>query len=300
MAEEEKYTGKRGRKSAVRGEKRTRGRPANPRPQGKPGLVVDSFLPVAPDWLAEDAAAEWNRVGSYLLDTQRVSKLDFQLLATYCSSYAFFADAMRPLIIDRLPVWDYVKERPRPSVLVAVGAKHGNIVIDACRKFGMTARTRHLDHVEGAGRPATPKQIQEVRTGRKVTGLPSFAEDDLKMPSWLDPRAVAAWDRTTQALESNDLWTPLDVVPVTILSASFALVQRCVTELSGLQLATVYGDDGAAVEHPLSQTYREHLKLCQNIWMDYGMTPYSRVMFDHVDGEQQGKPKLSVYGVGAG
>jgi len=49
------------------------------------------------------------------------------------------------------------------------------------------------------------------------------------------------------------------------------------------------------VEHPLGEIYRELFVICESVWQDYGMTPHDRQQFHHIEGEQQGKPKLAVF-----
>lgn len=299
--EDPKYTGRRGNKPLTetqRKEKRGRGRPANEPLPESPGLVVDAYLPQPPDTLSQDAQKEWSRVGEYLLLIGSVSRLDTQALAAYCASYIMFADSMRPLVIGRQPIWGEVNDKPQPSKLASVAYEHGLIVLEMARKFGMTARTRHLDHAEGVGRPATPRQILGLKLSRKFDRhetLPEWSPESVAMPGWFDPISAKEWKNLVRSLAANDLWTPLDVGPVAVLCASVSLITRCIQDLACEPMTLSIGGTKAGVEHPLSQVYRKQLALCESIWRDYGMTPYDRKKFVHVDGQLQGKPKLGVY-----
>lgn len=287
MQDATQYTGRKGRKPSIAAEV------LDKQPTG---LIVDSILPPSPVELSREAVEEYNRVGEYLLLTSRVSKLDLQALAVYSASYAFYSDAMRPLIIGRNRIWDFVNDKAKPSKLVSVAMQHGKIALYQARRFGMTARTRHLDFVHGMGRPATPKQIKDLQSGRARRTEPAdWHPDSVAMPNWFDPRARNEWHRLTDALRVNDLWTPLDVGPIALCCASFSLLLRCAAEMSDDALAVRVGDTNQFVEHPLSQIYRDHYWLCQSIWTDYGMSPHDRAQFLHVEGASQGKPRLSVY-----
>jgi len=293
------YTGKAGRKGLTDTQKRDKQYPEKPT---KNSMKVDSFLPSPPDGMGADARDEWNRVGEYLLLTERVSKLDTQSLAFYCNSYAVFADGCRQLLIRRERIWGEVRGRPKPSKLVDIISRHGAIVVRQSRKFGMTARTRHLDHQYGCGRPATPAQIHALRgTVSKSRGKQAIAPpqewkpESVARPNWLSNECSAEWQRLVDQLTVVDLWTPLDVGPIAVLCGAYSLAKRCANELSDQSLILPIRDAEGVVEHPLSVIYRELFVLCETIWQDYGMSPFDRQQFHHIEGEQQGRPKFAVF-----
>jgi phage terminase small subunit len=125
MTQEPEYTGKRGRKGLTEQQKKDKS-PAKADPRG---LKVDSFLPMPPDNVEADVAAEWQRVGEYLLLTDRVSKLDSQALLMYATSYVVYAETMRDLLIGRKALWGEVNGRPKPSKIADLAIKHGEIVL---------------------------------------------------------------------------------------------------------------------------------------------------------------------------
>lgn len=292
-AEEEKYTGKKGRKpmtDAMKGVADVK---------RKEGLKVDSFLPSPPDSLDMEAADEWRRVGKYLLATDRVSKIDLQSLTFYASSYSVFSLAMHPLLKGRKMLWSEVGGRAKPNKHVDLALKHGAIVVRLARKFGMTARTRHLDHSQGAGRPALPQEIHDLvkSKSRKPKGKfhIEWDEESVASPAWFDSKTQGEWVRLVDQLSAVDLWTPLDVGPVAVLCACYSLAAKCAKQLQDQPLVLPVRDSDAVVEHPLSVIYEKQFALCELIWSDYGMTPFDRQQFHHVEGEDQGKPKLSVF-----
>ncbi len=282
MSEPTTYTGRRGRKKS----------PDSGQPTSV-GLVADAFLPSPPAELSPEATVEYERVGEFLLATRRVSKLDLQSLAVYAASYAYFSDAIRPLIIGRNRIWDFVNDKAKPSKMANVSLQHGKIVLEQARRFGMTARTRHLDHAI-SNRAATPQQIKDLQTGKAIRNEDAELYET-NAPEWFDPRAKSEWSRLTGALAANDLWTPLDFGPVAVCCASFSLLMRCASDLGDELLSVRVGDSNQFVEHPLSVIYRDHFWLCQSIWTDYGMTPLDRTQFLHAEADRQGKPKLNVY-----
>lgn len=295
MSHQSSYTGQRGRKALNESQKRAK------KGVGKktPDLIVDTVLPVVPDYLDPTAQDEWKRVGEYLVLTRRVSQLDVQSLSAYCTSYGLFADSIRPFIRSRRPIWGLVNGRPKPAKLLDVALDHGKIVFELAQKFGMTGRTRHLDHAS-SGRPALPSEIHELRGNtpqvRPRDSLPEWSPESVAKPDWLnEPVASREWDRLTQTLANVELWTPLDVGVIAVCCGSYSLLTKCMRGLQDVQLTLTSETSDTAYEHPLSVVYRRHLELCSAIWHEYGMSPHDRMKFHHAEGDQQGKLKLSVY-----
>lgn len=297
------YTGKKGRKALTDTQKSEKNYAEKPLVDS---LRADSFLPLPPENMQPEAAEEWRRVGEYLLLTDRVAKLDSQSLAFYANSYAFFGEATRLLLVGREQLWDRIRGRPKASKLVGVLCKHAMIVIRLSRKFGMTARTRHLDYTHGFGRPATPQQIHSLRGTKPTTKRPTskaaslavsttWPQAAVQRPVWFNSTAAAEWDKTVQQLDVIDLWTPLDVGPIAVLCGAYSLAAKCANELANEPPMLQIQDAEGVVEHPLGEVYRELFVVCETVWQDYGMTPYDRQQFHHIEGEQQGKPKLAVF-----
>ncbi len=111
--------------------------------------------------------------------TDRVALVDLQSLTAYCSGYALYCDAISKLLIDGEPYWGLSNKRPKPSVYATIAATHGREFCGSHRKFGMTARCRHLDQ-RVTGRPATPQEIHNLRGTEKrrkpKSGLTKAAE----------------------------------------------------------------------------------------------------------------------------
>ena len=57
---------------------------AEPKPTG---------VPVCPDWLEEEAKAEWERMGSILADMGVLTEVDTMAFAGYCQAYARWKEA---------------------------------------------------------------------------------------------------------------------------------------------------------------------------------------------------------------
>jgi len=295
-----KYTGQRGRKPLTDKQKQDATYAEKPKDNA---LKAHSFLPLPDAALCAEAKSEWLRVGEYLLLTDRVAKLDTQALTFYATSYAIFSEAARQMLVGRESLWGRVNGRPKSSKMVDMVLHHGSLTIRMARKFGMTARTRHLDHKKGPGRPATPQQIHDLRgtSHKRPSGLGRGVQhvgwdvDAIARPVWFSRDASDQWDRMVEQLESLDLWTPLDVVPIAVLCGCYSLAAKCAVQMSDEPLVLAITDSEAMVEHPLSSIYRDLFLLCEAIWQDYGMTPHDRQQFFHSDGEQQGKPKLAVF-----
>jgi P27 family predicted phage terminase small subunit len=283
-----KYTGQRGRKALTPEQKAAKNKVAG---RGAP-LVAKAELPAAPKELSPSAAAEWSRVGEYLLMTDRVAAVDLQSLAAYCSSYTLYCEAVAELLVGGGALWGYSNKRPKPSVYAEIAVKHGRETIYFARKFGMTARCRHLDQ-RLTGRPATPQEIHDLKgtekrrkpRGRVAKAIEKFPESATSRPDWmmLSVDASREWERLTGQLAALDLWTPLDVAAVTVGCASFALVLKCISKLKEESIAIEVADS-VSVQNPLLAIRSRHLEICQEVWKDYGMTPYDRLNFSRLDG----------------
>jgi P27 family predicted phage terminase small subunit len=57
----------------------------------------DVTAPTCPDWLPEEAKAEWKRVVPLLIDQRTLAKCDLAVLADYCHAWAEFGNAVREL-----------------------------------------------------------------------------------------------------------------------------------------------------------------------------------------------------------
>jgi P27 family predicted phage terminase small subunit len=283
--------GRKGRDPLTDSQRRALGRPAKSSGiSGKvPGLSIESALPDPPEFLDEDGREEWARIGRFLLFTRRVSQLDKQALALYCNSWSLFGQAMRPLLIRRQQLWGLVNDRPRPAKLEEVARRHASIVIEQARRFGMTARTRHLDHAD-TGRPALPNELHELRGNPSKKKLDKgtleasgWQVDDIREPYWFDRTASAEWHRLFETYTNINIFTPMDVAVLAIGCGSWALYSLASEQLKSQSLVEPL-DDGSGVEHPLSTIMRHQREIMKAVWIDYGMTPLDRRRFKHAGG----------------
>ncbi len=285
-------------------QRRALGRPPKRRDLDKvPGLSVPVHLPDPPEQLDAWAMIEWQRVGKFLHFTRRVSEFDRQSLAAYCTSWVCYGESIRPLLIGRQPLYGIVGGKPRPSKLEEVARHHAAIVIAMARRFGMTARTRHLDQAD-TGRPALPDELHELRgnPSKKQLKTPlaeytvgGWSEDDMAMPGWFDRVAMDEWQRLTTAYANINMFTPLDYSVLAVACATWSLYLRA-NEQSQNEGLIALTEKGAAVEHPLSLIMRRQLDILKEVWIDYGMTPLDRRRFKHSgSGETEQKKRFKVY-----
>jgi P27 family predicted phage terminase small subunit len=291
--------GRRGRDPLTDTQRRALGRPPKRTATDKvPGLSVSTELPEPPDVLDEDAREEWNRVGRFLKFTRRVSELDRQSLASYCISWSMYGEAIRPLLIGRQRLWSDVGGRPKPAKLEEVARHHAAIVIEEARRFGMTARTRHLDHAD-TGRPALPNELHALRgnpSKKQLKGslaehtIGSWELADIQQPHWFDRTATQEWIRLLETYTNINLFTPMDVTVLAIACGTWALYCKAAEQIRTQGLIGIT-DKGAAVEHPLSLIMRRQRDILKEIWIDYGMTPVDRRRFKHSGGATEGTDK---------
>lgn len=279
------YTGKKGRKPQTEAEKAAK---------KKKGLKVDTFLESPPAGLDPLADSEWRRVGKYLHATDRVARLDVAAMTAYATSYAIYAEAARSMIIGRKAIWSYIRGRPKPSKILDVYSKHGELVVRLSRRFCATAKTRHLD-AKATDRPASARDIFRAAHDSEAAARIEWQEEDIEEPAWLDSTAKLEWARLIEQLDALGLWTPLDYACVAVAASSFSLMLKCARGMKDERLTLPVEDSDAHVEHPLGVVYSAAVKLCDMIWQEYGMTPLDRQQFYHADGESQGAPELKMF-----
>lgn len=295
------YTGQRGRKPLTSEQKAAKSLAAS---AGAP-MQAPTYLPDAPDELNAVALAEWSRIGEYLRRTDRIAAVDFQALSYYCSSFALYCEALHQLLVADQPLWVWSNRRPKASLYSEMAVKSAKQTLWMARKFGMTARTRHLDH-RRTGRPALPDEIHHLRGSkrkhpRRRVGLyreVDFPVEFVSPPEWFRScGAIREWDRLVEQLVVLDLWTPLDVAPAVVASASFALILKAMEQYEAEGPAIPIDDDGLQVANPVMNIRSQHFEICEQVWEDYGMNPYDRLQFNRVDGEpdEGGAPKFELF-----
>ena len=129
----------RGRKPKPTAIKKLEGNPgcrplniAEPKPTGSP---------VCPDWLEDEAKAEWERMGKILEDMGVLTEVDTMAFAGYCQAYARWKEAEEFLSqhgsIIRTPN-GYLQQVPQ----VSIAQTNLKIMLKFCEQFGLTPSAR--------------------------------------------------------------------------------------------------------------------------------------------------------------
>ena len=129
----------RGRKPKPTAIKKLKGNPgcrplniAEPKPTGSP---------VCPDWLEDEAKAEWERMGKILEDMGVLTEVDTMAFAGYCQAYARWKEAEEFLSqhgsIIRTPN-GYLQQVPQ----VSIAQTNLKIMLKFCEQFGLTPSAR--------------------------------------------------------------------------------------------------------------------------------------------------------------
>lgn len=105
---------------------------AEPKPTG---------VPECPDWLEDEAKAEWERVGTILENMGMLTSVDTTAFAGYCQAYARWREAEEFLTqhgsIVRTPN-GYLQQVPQ----VSIAQTNLKIVLKFCEQFGLTPSSR--------------------------------------------------------------------------------------------------------------------------------------------------------------
>ncbi|QIB32683.1 phage terminase small subunit P27 family [Ancylobacter pratisalsi] len=90
----------------------------------KPYLIVSGSSPVRepldpPDWLSEDAVAEWNRVAPILIDERRtLTVTDIASLVNYCVAIGQAAEASRIITAEGMTYQSKTGPKKHPAVAI--------------------------------------------------------------------------------------------------------------------------------------------------------------------------------------
>jgi len=98
-------------------------------------------VPVCPDWLEDEAKAEWARTGGILADMGVLTEIDVTAFAGYCQAYARWREAEEFLTqhgsIIRTPN-GYLQQVPQ----VSIAQTNLKIMLKFCEQFGLTPSAR--------------------------------------------------------------------------------------------------------------------------------------------------------------
>lgn len=152
----------RGRKPKPTALKLLEGNPGNrplntnePRPTGKP---------VCPDWLEDEAKAEWDRMSTALENMGMLTDMDMVAFAGYCQAYARWREAEEFLSqhgsIVRTPN-GYLQQVPQ----VSIAQTNLKIVLKFCEQFGLTPSSRSRIVADKAVDETTDEMEKLLRGG---------------------------------------------------------------------------------------------------------------------------------------
>lgn len=268
------------------------------RPGRPPSPVEDNNWKLAPTampnmaGLDHIAAEEAGRLTRYLVALDRVAAIDRQSLAVYCTQWSLFCRLMR----DEFAPENRLLSGDGPTCevahpLIAPLLRSSKSIIRLAGLFGMTARTRDLESTNGNRKASALKKLmgnqRKVAEGRLEQGvilpmLPDFGRGDLVAPLWMNQRARHEFERLGEELEKLDLFTPLDLAPLVVVSCLFDLYLRAGDQLRDLTTVVMNskGEDAGYKEHPLLKAQFEIAEIMHAIWKDYGQTPRYRKVFN--------------------
>lgn len=122
-------------KLKLRGSWRAKERPGEPAPAAK--------APPCPDWLPDEAKAEWSRQVKQLLAMGVIAEVDRALLAAYCEAWAEFVKASGELATEELVrLTDKGYPVANPLVSIRNAAVERMVRIAAQFGFSPSARAR--------------------------------------------------------------------------------------------------------------------------------------------------------------
>lgn len=98
-------------------------------------------LPECPDWLEDEAKAEWNRLCKNLFELGLLTNLDMAAFASYCQAYARWKEAEEfitqhgSIVKTKTGYWQQVPQ-------VSIAHSNQKIMMQAAAEFGLTPSSR--------------------------------------------------------------------------------------------------------------------------------------------------------------
>jgi phage terminase small subunit len=253
--------------------------------------LAPTAMPTRPGNLPAVAAAEWDRIERYLIALDRVAAIDRQALVTYCLEWSKFSRIMSTeLAREHIALFGMGRSSEVIHPLLPPLLRSAKSILRVAGLFGMTARTRDLESDHGNRKASALKRLmgnqRKIAEGRLAPSilpmLPDFGTADLQPPGWLNDRAREEFDRLGGELEKLDLFTPLDIVPLSVVSSLFDLYLRAAEQMTDMTVAVVdkTGEEVAYREHPLWRGMTDIHDVLHIVWKDYGQTPRYRKVFN--------------------
>ena len=129
-----------GRKPKPTGLKVLEGNPGK-RPLNKAEPRTAHKMPTCPEWLEEEAKAEWNRLCKPMFDMGILTELDMSAFAAYCQSYARWKEAEEfiskhgSIVKTKSGYWQQVPQ-------VSISHQNQKAMMQAAAEFGLTPSAR--------------------------------------------------------------------------------------------------------------------------------------------------------------
>ena len=121
-------------------------------------------VPVCPDWLEEEAKAEWERMGGILADMGVLTEVDTMTFAGYCQAYARWKEAEEFISqhgsIIRTPN-GYLQQVPQ----VSIAQTNLKIMLKFCEEFGLTPSARSRISANKSTEETTDEMEKLLRGG---------------------------------------------------------------------------------------------------------------------------------------
>ena len=101
----------------------------------------DAKMPDCPEWLEEEAKAEWNRLAEPMFRLGLLTELDMAAFASYCQAYARWQEAEQfisqhgSIVKTANGFWQQVPQ-------VTISHANQKIMLKAAAEFGLTPSTR--------------------------------------------------------------------------------------------------------------------------------------------------------------
>lgn len=254
-------------------------------------LSVPSEVPAIPSDMPENAAAEWQRLAEEMAAAGRLAGVDRWALDAYCQTWHLWlrsVAAVNLLLLSSAKLWGCdAKGKPLPSADCLVFLDLSEALIERSIVFGLTPRTRSLDHAK-TGRPAKPieqhllngdpsrlmknKNRREAEKALRAQQA-RIESGDQSAPAGLPGEAMDEWSEIVPRLAMLGLYTPFDRAVLAIGCVAFVVRREADRQIQQEPLTLLDDETGREKRHPLLSIRARAIRVLDLVAKEFGLGP---------------------------
>lgn len=224
----------------------------------------------------------------------RLAGVDGWALDAYCQTWHLWlrsVAAVNLLTLASAKLWGCdAKGKPLPSSDALVFLDLSESLIERATVFGLTPRTRSLDHAK-TGRPAKPieqhllngdpSRLMKNRNRREAEKALRAQQErveagDQSPPCGLPSEAIDEWSEMVPRLATLGLYTPFDRAVLAVGCVAYTLRREADKQLQQEPLTLLDDETGREKRHPLLTIRARAIRVLDLVSKEFGLGPVWR------------------------